>query len=57
MLKVLDLGLGKLVSSEHGRKVFLNTKIIFDFNPMLKVLDLGLGKLVPSIHGREFFFY
>ena len=56
MLKILDLGLGKLVLSVHGREVFLK-KNIFILNPMLKILDLGLGKLVPSVHSRELFFH
>ena len=36
MLKVLDLGLGKLVSSVHGREVF-SIKTSLKFVPMLKV--------------------
>jgi hypothetical protein len=36
MLKVLDLGFGKLVSSVHGREVF--SKIIFKFYHIFIVL-------------------
>ena len=53
MLKELDLGLGKLVSSVHSMEVFLKKKRIFNSDPMLKVLDLGLSKFVSSVHGRE----
>ena len=55
MLKILDIGLGKLVPSVHGREVLFKNNI-FILNPMLKILDLGLSKLVPSVHGREVFF-
>jgi hypothetical protein len=49
ILKVLDLELGKLVSSVHGREVLSIKKIISKCILMLKVLDLGFGKLVSSV--------
>ena len=51
--KVLDLGLGELVSSVHSRD-FFNIKTTLTFNPMLEVLDFGSGEIVSSVHGRKF---
>ena len=51
--KILDLGLGELVSSVHSRD-FFNIKTTLTFNPMLEVLDFGSGEIVSSVHGRKF---